>query len=85
MRTLVVPAIFVALLAMGSLAQAAQHAKGSVESIDPSAKTLTLSDGKTYSLGEHVNATKLSVGEKVKVAYNAADGVNTATGVKKIQ
>jgi Cu/Ag efflux protein CusF len=85
MRSLVILTVFVALLAMGSLAHAAQHTKGAIGAIDQTTRTLTLDNGTVFTLAEGVDQTSLKVGDKVKVIYKTVDGVNTAKTVKEIE
>lgn len=51
-----------------SAALAAQTS-GTITTISKNADTITLSDGKTYSLPEGIEDTKLHVGEKVRLTY----------------
>ncbi|ENN88526.1 hypothetical protein RHSP_79885 [Rhizobium freirei PRF 81] len=56
------------VLAPISAASAAQTS-GTITAISKNADTITLSDGKTYSLPEGIEDTKLRVGDKVKLTY----------------
>lgn len=52
----------------------AKDMTGTVKAIDKSHDSITLSDGKTFTLPEGIEAETLKVGEKVKVVYYTKDG-----------
>ena len=83
MRNQVIVAVAASLLLASSLQASAEIAMGSVTGIDTKSGTITLSDGKVYT----VNLTFLSnvtVGDLVKVTYAAdSTGKLTASDVSK--
>ena len=82
MKKLMIAAGAAGLLAMSSMVALADEAQGSITSIDPTAMTVTLDDGNTYTLPASIDAASLQVGEKVKVEFSKdADGKMSATGV----
>ena len=52
----------------------AAQISGTITAISKNADTITLSDGKTYTLPEGIEDTNLSVGEKVQLTYSMKDG-----------
>ena len=82
MKKLMIAAGAASLLAMSTFAALADEAQGSITSVDPTAMTVSLDDGNTYTLPADVDAASLQVGEKVKIEYSKnADGKMTATAV----
>jgi hypothetical protein len=83
MRNQVIVAVAAALLLASSLQVSAEITMGNVTSIDPKSATITLSDGKVYT----VNLAFLSnviVGDLVTVTYAAdSTGKLTASNVSK--
>lgn len=61
------------ILALMSVAFAAQTS-GAITAISKNADTITLSDGKTYTLPEGIEDTNLRVGVKVKLTYSTRGG-----------
>jgi hypothetical protein len=71
-----------ALLGASSFAALADEATGAITAVDPTAMTVTLDNGSTYSLPASVDAATLQVGQKVMIQFDAgADGKLTATSV----
>jgi Cu/Ag efflux protein CusF len=68
-----IAAAAIALMAAGAVAQAAETT-GTIESVDPSSRTLMLDDGVTYQLAEAVDAEGLKTGDKVTVTYDQSGG-----------
>lgn len=61
------------------------HAKattGTIASIDKNGDSITLSDGKAFSLPEGIEAETLKVGEKVMVTYTTKAGKLAASSVQ---
>lgn len=100
MRTLLIPAAAAAMLLTAPLAFAAGHGDrmgddehnlgtqittSVVTRFDLKAQTLTLADGKTYTIipGEQLPALK--AGEKVQVAWDVQNGERVADYVKLMQ
>jgi hypothetical protein len=54
-------------LAVSAPAWAWSHVSGSINSIDPKARQITLDNGTTYTLGSKFKLSNLAVGEKVNV------------------
>lgn len=69
---MILTAAMLALVPIGT-AFAAQ-VSGSITAISKSADTITLSDGKTYTLPEGIEDTNLSVGKKVQLTYAIKGG-----------
>ena len=83
MNRMMIAASAAALLVASSLAALAAEATGTITAIDPTALTVTLDGGQTYALPASVDAaTLMTVGAKVKITYDEADGKNTATAVE---
>jgi hypothetical protein len=67
--------LMAAMLALAPMSTAfAAQASGSITAISKNADTITLSDGKTYTLPEGIEDTNLSVGEKVQLTYSMKGG-----------
>lgn len=69
-----------ALLGMAGAASA-DEASGTIQSVDPDARTIVLEDGSTFTVGEAVDLESLSPGTEVTVSYEEQDGTKTATEV----
>ena len=83
MNRLMIAVSAAALLGASSLAALAAEATGAIASIDTAAGTVTLDDGKTYTLPASVDAASLQVGQSVKIMYDdGADGSMTVTSVE---
>ena len=61
--------VLVASLVAGSAFAAALSTTGIIKSIDAAKKDIVLKSGDTFGLPSKFDATKLKVGEKVKVFY----------------
>ncbi|MEX6506902.1 DUF1344 domain-containing protein [Jiella sp. M17.18] len=72
MRTLLMTAAVAAGLAFAPAAFAATThvATGTVKSVDATAMTVTLANGKSYHLPAKYSAGKLKAGEKVSITYH---------------
>ena len=84
MRTLMIPAALVLATSLAPAAAfAATHhtAAGTVKSVDATAKTVTLDDGKTFVLPKSAKAHQLTTGEKVKISYVTKGSKMEATSV----
>ena len=82
MKRILLPAILaVSVAATGLTMAATSTASGTIKAIDKAAMTLTLNDGTVYSLLKGVDAAKLTVGEKVAVAWEMMNGKHAATAV----
>jgi Cu/Ag efflux protein CusF len=82
MRKLMIAAGAAAMLAASSLSAFAAEASGAIKSIDATAGTVTLADGKTYQLPADFDAASLQVGQNVSITYDqGSDGSMTASAV----
>jgi hypothetical protein len=63
----------------------AEEAKGKIQSVDATAKTITLEDGTTYTLAEGVMVDTLQPGTEVTVSFEEKDGTKTASAVTPAQ
>lgn len=71
------------ILAIASATGAyAKATTGSIASIDKKGDSVTLADGKTFSLPEGIEAETLKVGEKVTVTYTTKAGKFAASSVR---
>jgi hypothetical protein len=66
MKKFMVP-MFLGALAVSAPAWAWSHVSGSINSIDPKARQITLDNGTTYTLERKVQLSTLAVGDKVTV------------------
>jgi Cu/Ag efflux protein CusF len=66
-------------------AASAEEAKGKIQSVDPTARTVILEDGTTFTVGEGVAIEGLQPGTEVTVMYDVTDGKNTATAITPAQ
>lgn len=82
MRVLLSNLAIVTVLTAPAVALAAQTATGTVKSYNPSAMTLTLSDGTSYMLPKGFKDPGLKAGEKVSVSYDVAGKGHQAKSVK---
>ena len=73
MRPQIIFTVAILTLAPMSAAFAAQTS-GTITAISKNADTITLADGKTYTLPEGIEDTDLSVGEKVQLTYSMKGG-----------
>lgn len=71
------------ILAIASATSAyAKATTGTIASIDKKGDSITLTDGKTFSLPEGIEAETLKVGEKVTVTYSAKAGKLAASSIQ---
>ncbi len=54
---------------------------GTIKSIDVTAETVTLDNGKTFTLGSQVDASALKPGEKVKIIYSGSGSSMKVTAI----
>ncbi len=80
MKKLMTAAAAAALLAASSFAAFAADVQGSITSIDAQAGTVTLDDGKTYTLPANFDVASLKPGEKVMLTVG--DDGKTITKVE---
>ena len=65
----------VAILTVGPMSAAfAAQTSGAITAISKNADTITLADGKTYTLPEGIEDSDLSIGEKVQLTYSIKSG-----------
>lgn len=84
MRSLIVTAIFVVLLAVGSLLPTGTHTIGTIEALDPETRVLKLDDGSTFTLAKKIDQETLAVGTKVRIGYNSAASGNTVRSIRQV-
>jgi hypothetical protein len=83
MRRLLVPTVMAAIVASSTMAfAAAQQDTGMIKSVDSVMHRITLADGKDFTLAKNISPGQWHVGDKVKVTYTTANGVNTASAVE---
>jgi predicted homoserine dehydrogenase-like protein len=81
MKRLVVMGVAAAAMMGATLAHAAD-ATGAIKTISVPDRTVTLEDGKKYTLTGAVDLTKFKVGDKVKITYIEANPVFvSSTGI----
>ena len=78
MKRLIIAAGTIALMTGTALAATDT---GTVKKIDVKNDAITLDDGKTFTLGEGVEAEQLKVGQTVIVTYDVKAGKMIATNV----
>jgi len=71
-----------ALFGAVSIASAAD-VTGTIKSIDMTAKTVTLDNGQTFTLGSSVQASNFKAGDKVKVTYSGSGTTMMASDIQK--
>lgn len=77
------PIIAIALvLAASTTAVFAKEMTGTIKAIDKSHDSITLTDGKTFTLPEGIEAETLKVGEKVKVVYSSKAGKSSVSSIR---
>jgi hypothetical protein len=85
MRKLMIAVGAAALIAGSSIAALAAEATGAITAVDPTAATVTLDSGQTFTRPASVDAASLQVGQKVMITYEEAGGKMTASEVKPAQ
>ena len=85
MKKLMISAGAAALLAASSLAAMATDVTGSITAVDATSMTVTLDDGKVYSLPQEFDVATLKQGEKVLLSYQEQDGKLVITKVEPAQ
>ena len=83
MKAIYLPSIFAApLLLAASTFAATQSASGVIKSIDAKNDSITLVDGKSFILGNEMEAETFKVGENIVITFTIVNGKMTATSVK---
>jgi len=85
MNKLVTAATAAALLAASSFAAFAAEVTGAITSVDATAGTVTLDDGRVYVLPADFDLASLQAGAQVKIIYEEVDGKLTITTVEPAQ
>jgi hypothetical protein len=80
MKTLIAAGA-VALLAASSVAVLAAEATGMISSIDATAGTVTLDDGKVYKLPTTVALADFKIGQKVMIMFEGSAGTLSASAI----
>lgn len=76
-RILVVTVMAIVLASSTAFALEAMRAdQGLIQSLDPSGKSLTLTDGKTFTVAPSVSTEPLREGDEVTILYEEKDGHN---------
>jgi Protein of unknown function (DUF1344) len=83
MRKLLLAATGMGLL-LATRAQAAETT-GTVRSVNTKSDSITLSDGKVYSLPEGIEAESVKTGERVKIIYSQSKVKNQASSLTKLK
>lgn len=81
MKNLIAALTAVAFLGVAGAALA-DEAKGKIQAVDPTARTIQLEDGSMYTVAEGVALDALTPGTEVTVSFEEKDGAKTATEVK---
>lgn len=63
----------------------AEDVSGTIQAVDPAARTIQLEDGSIFTVAESVAMEALQPGTEVMVSYEEADGLKTATSVVPAQ
>lgn len=83
MKIVYLPAMFAATLLLATSTFAAtQTASGVIKSIDAKNDSITLVDGKSFILGNEMEAETFKVGEKIVIVFTQVNGKMTASSVK---
>ena len=83
MKAIYLPAMFAASLLLATSAFAAtQSASGVIKSIDAKNDSITLVDGKSFILGNEMEAETFKVGQNIVITFTMVDGKMTASSVK---
>jgi hypothetical protein len=61
------------------------YAVGTIASVDAAAGTLTLADGKTYTVPTNLGLNQLMVGQVVTIAFTNQDGKLVASDVRRTE
>jgi Protein of unknown function (DUF1344) len=75
----------VALAAVVSTTALAKTIIGTIQSVNKSGDAITLSDGKTFTLPEGIEAETLKPGEKVVVTYTTKAGNLAVSSIRAAQ
>ena len=59
--------------------EAMKEDRGVIQSLDPSGQTLTLTDGKTFTVSPSLSTEPLREGDQVTILYEEKDGHNELT------
>jgi Cu/Ag efflux protein CusF len=81
MKKILVP--FVAAMIASTPALAWTHVTGTIKSLDPTTHSLTLSNGRTYTLQDSVDASKFTTGDKVTINTEMSKGKRVVNEVTK--
>lgn len=84
MRTFLIPILVVGVALAAGTAFAATDS-GTISAVNPNADSITLSDGKVFTLAEGTEAESLKVGQKVSVVYHMKSGKMVATKIIAIK
>ncbi len=86
MKKLFIAVTAILLLGAASTAAFAKADTGTIQSVDKNGDSITLSDGKTFTLPEGIEAETLKAGDKVVVTYTTTKaGKLAASSVRPAQ
>ena len=85
MRSYLLPAALVAMIAAAPMAFAATTTQGVIKAFDVKTQMLTLADGTSYQLPKTFKDPGLKAGEKVAVIWTMQGKVHDATSVTMIK
>ncbi len=71
-----------AVLALMTSAAMAATVSGIVKQVDPKTDSITLEDGKTFTLGEAVEGDSLKPGQRITVTYDVKAGKMVASKIE---
>jgi len=81
MRKMMLAAAAAVALLSGISGAAAADVTGAIKSINATADTITLDNGKVYKLPASIKTSAWKVGEKVKVTFDAKNGQLMVTAI----
>lgn len=81
-KSLILAASLGTMIVSSAAFAASMDATGVIKSIDTKANSITLADGKTYSLPAGFAISTLKAGEKVSLVYDMKNSQMVATSVK---
>jgi Cu/Ag efflux protein CusF len=85
MRVHLLRGLYVFALLFFVAASSGEVTSGTVQSIDPNNKTLTLQDGGVYGLPADFSDPGIKTGDKVEIRWRIEDGKSVATAVTVVQ
>jgi len=74
-----------AFLSLVTTAVSAADVTGVIQTIDPAANAITLSDGKQYAIGPTLKINSFKAGNKVKVTYAVSGNKRTVSKLEAVK